>query len=119
MVVKHRTFGWEVISEIKTTTDAKFLVPFVEDETLFQTQDGGVGFFHDRFIFTTDTLTLENVQKIVDKHKKEMAEMIASIIKRDIDDVVEFFKNYLQTYLFESDEDFTNPILDIHKRHTT
>jgi CRISPR-associated protein Cmr2 len=69
--------------------------------------------FHDRFILTTETLTLEDVEKILLEQKDAIATMVAQSIKEDEQKVKEFFRQYLQTYLFETTEAFENPILDI------
>lgn len=107
------SFMKKTIKEIKETTDAKFIIPFVEDETLFKDKDDGIGMFHDRFIFTTDTISLLDIQKIVTKQKRELFQMIATSIKKDEKKVDAFMQSYLQTYLFESEEKFENPLLDI------
>jgi len=107
------SFMKKIILEIKTTTDALFLVPFVNDTTIFETQDDGIGFFHDRFILTSETLDIKQISMILTKHKQEFAKMVATTIKRDEEKVTQFFESYLQTYLYESEEEFSNPILDI------
>jgi len=107
------SFMKKVIAEIKKREDAKFLVPFCEDETIFQVKDDGIGMFHDRFIFQTEKITLEDVAIILDEEKKRLASMIAHSINRDEKDVELFIKSYLQTYLLQSDEAYKNPILEI------
>jgi len=107
------SFMKKTIKEIKETTDAKFIVPFVEDETLFSTKDDGIGMFHDRFILTSERFCLEDIQPIIIKQKKELSKMIATAIKRDEKKVEAFMQSYMQTYLFESEEQFENPLLDI------
>ena len=107
------SFMKKVIQEVLTTTDAKFIVPFVDDSSLFESQDGGIGVFHDRFIFTTQDTKLEKIESIIKKQKDKLASMVATSIKRDEKKVQEFFHSYLQTYLFESSERYENPIIDI------
>lgn len=107
------SFMKKTINEIKKNKDVKFIVPFVEDERLFEKMDNGIGMFHDRFIFTTDTLSLQDVQKIVMEQKSLLAKMIATSIKKDEKKVDTFMQSYMQTYLFESEETFVNPLLDI------
>ena len=109
------SFMKKVIYKIKTQENVDFLVPFTEDETIFQTKDDGIGMFHDRFIFQTKKLTLEEVQAILDEEKNALASMIAQSIKRDEYKVKNFIKNYLQTYLLESSQEYENPILEISK----
>jgi len=107
------SFMKKTIKEIKDTTDAKFIIPFVEDETLFEDKDNGIGMFHDRFIFTTETLSLKDIQLIITQQKKSFSKMIATSIKKDERKVDDFMQNYMQTYLFESEETFENPLLEI------
>jgi len=107
------SFMKKVILKIKEKGNATFLVPYSEDETIFQTQDAGIGMFHDRFIFQTETMTIEDVKIIIDEEKKLLAAMIAQSIKRDEKKVLSFIKNYLQTYLLQSEETYVNPILEI------
>jgi len=107
------SFMKKTIKEIKSRGDSKFIVPFVDDETLFDEHDNGIGMFHDRFIFTTDTLSLEDIQVIVSEQKSVLAKMIAVSIKKDEKKVDKFIQNYMQTYLFETEENFQNPLLEI------
>ncbi len=100
------------IKALREETDAKFIIPFVDDEILKE-QDNGVGMFHDRFILTSETLTIDKVEKILLKQKDAIAKMVAKSIKADEQKVKDFFRQYLQTYLFETTEYFENPILDI------
>jgi len=103
----------KTIKEIRETTDAKFIIPFVEDEALFATKDDGIGMFHDRFILTSENLCLEDIQTILTKQKRELSKMIAHSINRDEKKVDAFVQSYIQTYLFESEEQFENPLLEI------
>jgi len=107
------SFMKKVIFKIKNQGDANFLVPFTEDETIFKTKDNGIGMFHDRFIFQTKKLTIEDVQTILDEEKNTLASMIAQSIKKDENKVQNFIKSYLQTYLLESEEEYENPTLEI------
>lgn len=107
------SFMKKIIKEIKENTDAKFIVPFVEDETLFKDKDDGIGMFHDRCIFTTDTVSLKDIQHIVIAQKKALSKMIATSIKKDENKVDAFVQSYIQTYLFESEESFEHPLLEI------
>ena len=102
------------IKKIKERSDAKFVIPFVDDNILKE-EDDGVGMFHDRFILTSDTLTLDDVEKILQEEKDEIAVMVAKSIDRDENKVKAFFSQYIQAYLFETTEVFENPILDISK----
>lgn len=107
------SFMKKAIKEIKETTDAKFLVPFTDDDSIFEDKDDGIGMFHDRFILTTETATIDDIQKILQTQKNILASMVAQSIKKDEQKVRKYFDSYLQTYLFESEETFENPILDI------
>lgn len=107
------SFMKKTIKELKNTTDAKFIVPYVDDEEIFNDKDDGVGMFHDRFILQSQTLSIKDVEKIIQNQKDNLSKMIASSIKADEQKVKKFFDSYLQTYLFQSEENFKNPILDI------
>jgi len=109
------SFMKKTIQEILKTSDAKFLVPYVEDSKLFDTKDDGIGKFHDRFIFTTQTTNLSTIEKILTKQKNTLASMIANSIQRDEKKVQDFFQSYLQTYLFESSEQYEDPVIEISK----
>jgi len=106
------SFMKKSIRKIKEQSDAEFIIPFVDDEVLKE-KDDGVGMFHDRFILKSDTLTLEKVEAILQEEKDAIAVMVAESIKKDEAKVKAFFRQYLQTYLFETTETFENPILDI------
>jgi CRISPR-associated protein Cmr2 len=106
------SFMKNTIKALKERSDAKFIIPFVDDEILKE-QDDGVGMFHDRFILTTETLTIDEVESILLEQKDAIAVMVAQSIKEDEQKVKVFFRQYLQTYLFETTEEFENPILDI------
>jgi len=106
------SFMKNTIKALTERSDAKFIIPFVDDEILKE-QDDGVGMFHDRFILTTETLTIDEVESILLEQKDAIAVMVAQSIKEDEQKVKAFFRQYLQTYLFETTEKFENPILDI------
>ena len=93
--------------------EVTFLVPSVEDESIFAVEDGGVGLFHDRFILTSETLTLEEVQTIITEQKEHLSETIAHSIKRELEPVQTYLEHYLQTYLIEVEGDYDNPTLEI------
>ena len=102
------------IKKIKERSDATFIVPFVDDNVL-EEKDDGVGMFHDRFILSSETLTLEEVEAILQEQKDEIAVMVAKSIKKDEVKVKAFFSEYIQAYAFETTEEFENPIIDISK----
>ena len=58
------SFMKAVIKELKSKSGVQFLIPYVGDESLFNTQDDGIGMFHDRFIFTSENLTLNDINLI-------------------------------------------------------
>jgi len=109
------SFMKAVINELKSKAGVQFLIPYVGDETLFNTKDDGIGMFHDRFILTSQTLTIQDVNAIIQEQKIIFGKMIAASIKKDPNKVVEFFKSYLQTYLYESHDVYENPVLDISR----
>ena len=102
------------IKKIKERSDAEFVIPYVDNEILKE-KDDGIGMFHDRFILKSDTLTLQEVEVILQEEKDAIAVMVAESIEKNADKVKAFFTQYLQTYLFETTESFENPILDISK----
>lgn len=108
------SFMKKVIKKIKERSDAEFIIPFVDDE-LLEDKDDGIGMFHDRFILKSESLTLKEVEEILQEEKDAIAVMVADSIKKDVTKVKEFFRQYLQTYLFETTEHFDNPIIDISK----
>lgn len=105
------SFMREIVRELREKEDVEFIVPFVEDDTLFAVPDNGIGKFHDRFIVRSQTLTLDAVEAIAQKHKSRLAAMMAEAIgKRDktAPDAAEaerFLQRYLQTHLLRSDSD--------------
>ena len=107
------SFMKKVIKKLKQTGDARFLVPYTDDASIFETKDDGIGMFHDRFIMQTDGLSLSDVKAVIDEEKKALSAMIAASIKRDGAKVEEFIDSYLQTYLIQSDKEYENPIIDI------
>ena len=108
------SFMKKVIRKIKERSDAEFIIPFVDDK-LLKDKDDGIGMFHDRFILKSETLTLEEVEEILKEEKDAISVMVADSIDKDAKKVKAFFKQYLQTYLFETTESFENPIIDISK----
>jgi CRISPR-associated protein Cmr2 len=107
------SFMKKVIDKIRKKDGVEFLVPYVKNDSIFEIKDDGIGMFHDRFILKSETLCIEDVQKILQEEKENLAQMIAQSIKKDEHKVKAFIQEYLQTYLFESEEQFENPILDI------
>jgi CRISPR-associated protein Cmr2 len=107
------SFMKSVIQKLKAIKGVKFLIPYVDDDTLFHSKDDGIGMFHDRFILTSETLSLTEITTILQEQKTLFGKMIASSIKKDEAKVIEYFNNYLQTYLFESNESYVNPVLEI------
>lgn len=108
------SFMKNTIKKIKERSDATFIVPFVDDEVLKE-KDDGVGMFHDRFILSSETLSLQDVEAILQEQKDEIAVMVAKSIKKDEAKVKAFFSKYIQAYAFETTEEFENPIIDISK----
>ncbi|SFV51961.1 CRISPR-associated RAMP Cmr2 [hydrothermal vent metagenome] len=106
-------FMKRVIGELKERKDVEFLIPYVKDDSLFEERDDGIGMFHDRFILKTSTLSLEDIDAVLQKHKKLLANSIASSIKRDEKKVQNFINDYIQTYLIESEKEYENPVLEI------
>ena len=103
----------KIVDELRQKDDVTFLIPFTEDEKLFEDEDGGVGKFHDRFILQSDTLTLEEVEAIVEKHKNNLGQMVAKSVGVDENSVRESISEYLQTYILHTRKSFEHPILEI------
>jgi len=91
-----------------------FITPYI-DKTKIE-EKNGVGLFHDRIIFKTDTLDKEKTQKIVDVVLKDIEEstQFETINKKeDLYIKYEFLKNYLQLHILEFEKEFKKPLLDI------
>jgi len=109
------SFMKKSIKRIKALDGVEFVIPYVDDDAIFEEQDNGVGMFHDRFIFKSEDVSLEQVEKILQEEKDALSNMIATSIKRDKQKVKAFFDQYFQTYLFETTQDFDDPINEISK----
>jgi len=109
------SFMKKSIKKIRDLDGVKFIIPYVGDDDIFKEQDNGVGMFHDRFIFKSEDVSLETVEHILQEEKDALSSMIATSIKKDEQEVKEFFDQYFQTYLFETTQDFDDPINEISK----
>lgn len=107
------SFMKAVIKKLKAKDGVEFLIPYVDDDLLFEPHDDGIGMFHDRFIMKSTSLTLQNVYTLVEEEKVNFGKMIAQSIKKDDAKVIAFFKSYLQTYLFSSENEYANPVSEI------
>lgn len=107
------SFMKKVIKKIKEGSDVHFIIPYTGDDAIFKPKDNGIGMFHDRFILQSDTLDIESIEILLQSEKDTLAVMIAQSIGRDEGKVKTFIDQYLQTYLFETEETFSNPIIDI------
>ena len=103
------------IKKIKALDGVEFVIPYVDDDAIFEEQDNGVGMFHDRFIFKSVDVSLERVEQILQEEKDALSSMIATSIKKDEQKVKAFFDQYFQTYLFETTQVFDDPINEISK----
>ena len=92
--------------------NVKFIIPFVEGE--YQENDNGIGMYHDRIIFESDKLTIDDVNEIITNIKSTFAKDIANTLKEDEKKVNDYFQKYIKTYVVEV-ENCQNPILDIYK----
>ncbi len=91
-----------------------FITPYIDRKKI--EEKNGVGLFHDRIIFKTDTIDKETTQKIVAKVLKDIEEFTQFEIpdKKQSDYIkYEFLKNYLQLHILEFDNEFENPLLEI------
>jgi CRISPR-associated protein Cmr2 len=100
------------VDKLRKIDGVQFIVPYAEDDALFDAKDGGIGRFHDRFILQSDTIDLETVRKKVDEARDEVADLVAEAIGEDEEKVREEFGGYVQSYLYETEEPLDNPILD-------
>jgi len=101
------------IKKIKEKEKAvKFIIPYIDDN-LLEPKDDGIGMFHDRFILQSNTLTLKDIEDILKEEKDNIANMVAESIKKDKEKVKQFFRQYIQTYLFETTEKFKNSTIEI------
>lgn len=107
------SFMKSVIKKLKAKEGIEFLIPYVDDDSLFESKDDGIGMFHDRFIMKSTLLTLQDVHVLVEEEKVNFGKMIAQSIKKNDAKVITFFKSYLQTYLFSSEKVYNNPVLEI------
>lgn len=101
----------DIIKEIKNQDGIEFLVPYVSDDSLFKLPNGGIGKFHDRFIFESDSLNLDDISHIINNQLDAYAKMMADAInqrdkkKHQAEDVALFLKSYIQSYMIEADTD--------------
>ncbi len=109
------SFMKKSIKKIKALDGVEFVIPYVEDDAIFEELDKGVGMFHDRFIFKSKDVSLEQVEKILQEEKDALSSMIARSIKKEEKKVKTFFDQYFQTYLFETKQEFDDPINEISK----
>jgi len=103
------------IKKIKALDGVEFVIPYVDDDSIFEEQDNGVGMFHDRFIFKSEDVSLETVEQILQEEKDALSSMIATSIDKNQQKVKAFFDQYFQTYLFETSQSFNDPINKISK----
>ncbi len=109
-------FSWlmkKTIGELRKEKGAKFIVPYTDDDTLFEEKDGGIGMFHDRFILECDTITPEKVAEVFASKRDELAGMIAEAIGRPADEVKEELEGYIRFPILQVTKEVENPILGI------
>jgi len=102
-----------IINELRQKDGVTFLIPFTQNDTLFEEKDDGIGKFHDRFILKSKTLTLDEVERVIEKHKDNLSRIIAKSIEPNEKIVRKYIFEYLQTYLIYTDKEFEHPILEI------
>ena len=71
------------VGKLRKIDGVQFIVPYAEDDALFDAKDGGIGRFHDRFILQSDTIDLETVRRKVDEARDEVADLVAKAIGED------------------------------------
>ncbi len=121
-------FSWVMKNSVARLREkgARFIVPYAGSDDLFEENDGGVGRFHDRFICQSDTLTLEEVGKIVEAVRDELAAMIHQSLTQNgvpnefryeipLEEVKRQLRDYIQISIIEIPEELDNPILDTSK----
>ena len=99
-------FSYIMRKIVEQLQDREFIVPYIKDETIFQSGKG-VGLFHDRFIFEAkEGDTKEGLQEIVDS--------VLSQLSKDTKIDEKFIKEYLQIYIVQRElKSEENPILEI------
>ena len=90
---------------------AKFIIPYVEGN--FEEKDGGIGMYHDRLVFEWD-MSIDEVEKIIEKEKENLGGLIAKAIKEDEQKVKEYIKKYIKTYI-AAKEKSDSPIIEMYE----
>jgi len=117
----------DILDKVRKKDGVEVIVPYVDDDALFTTPNGGIGKFHDRFILRSSTISIEDINKIVDELLQKMAEMMAeAITKRDGEQIDKeqifiFLKSYIQPYMIETesdDIDYIYQLLDMLELHS-
>jgi CRISPR-associated protein Cmr2 len=90
----------QIIKEFKSRD---FIMPYIEDETIFD-DNFEIGLFHDRFIFQSKPKDLELLGDTIDN--------VFKILSIDLDVDYKFLKNYFQINYLEKDIQ-DNPILEL------
>ncbi len=101
--------------------ECDFISPYFEIDGSgnIDSPKNGIGFFHDRIIFKTNSINIEKVKNIIEDLKEEIGDKLIKSLSNEINNfsklkVKEFVKNYLQIYAIEYEvcENF-NPILKL------
>ncbi|WP_456389962.1 Cas10/Cmr2 second palm domain-containing protein [Hydrogenimonas sp.] len=103
----------EVIAKLRNIEGVRFLVPYADNDALFEPKDEGIGRFHDRFILQSETLTLQKVRQIVDELRDTLSDAIADAIKESPEKVRAQMADYIRCYILETEKSLDNPILDL------
>lgn len=93
-----------------------FVIPNVEDDTLFE-KGKEVGLFHDRFIFEVeekgDFEELGHIiQELLDQMAKDISDALGKMKEKDRKEIRDYLQNYFQFYYIEK-EVVENPILEL------
>ncbi len=99
-------FSYIMKNIIKEFRDREFIVPYINDDSIFESGKG-VGLFHDRFIFQSQNGDLEKLDKVIDEALSQLSK--DSTIDKS------FLKEYLQISKLEKEIKDTdkeqNPII--------
>jgi CRISPR-associated protein Cmr2 len=107
-------FSWIMKESIKGLKEqgADFIVPYADEAKIFEEKDNGIGRFHDRFVFQSDTLSMHDAKDVVNGVKVQLAATIAEATNLEEKLVKQQINDYIQTYFAEWEGTLKNPILD-------
>ena len=103
----------ETLNILRAQKDVRILIPYAEDDALFEPKDDGIGRFHDRMILQTDTLGIKEVREAFDQARDKLADGIAESIKENNRTVRAQLADYLRCYILQTDKRLEHPVLEL------